>query len=290
MNQKKLSIIGDNGEVKEILAFSERVRIFYERFPRERYSVIMEIVPPGETNPFLQAVEMLRESPESLKEVMKLAPKGCFEKSAHYRCSLRDDFTKRIVGAADAFGEMNAYKDLERIQSAAFSRMLAIVCDINPDDLDGDIENDIETMKQSGTFKSNTGSIKSATPVAHQSTKEAPATVATFPRRGNNAQHKDDAFEQSASDQATTPAAKNEAPEEKDDAKIKGFFFLLEQEDANTAAEIATDCGINPSDFANYLGSDKVRLRRILKQYHRVAAGSLSKEDFVAMVNEKIGE
>lgn len=282
MNVKKLSIIGENGEVKEILAFSERVRIFYERFPRERFSVIVETIPQSATSPFLQSLNALKDAPEALKEVVKKCPSNVFQNSVHYRCSLRDDLTQRVVGSADAFGEIVAYKDLERIQSAAFSRMLAIVCDINADDLDGDIESDIQKMGEVGT------QIKSATapsPHTQPAKKEGPSTVAAFPRRS-----KEEAFEDSA-DKTESPSKGDPANTAQSSSQENlGLFFLLEDDDAKVACEIATEFSIDASLFANYLGSDKVRLRRIIKQYHRVTAGALSKEDFVALINEKIGE
>lgn len=306
MNPKKISIIGDDGQAKEILAFSERVRIFYERFPRDRYSWRSEMVPMEATNPLLAAISALNGAPEMVKDVLKMAPQGALRQTVHYRCTLRDELLNRDIGSASAFGEYGAYKDLERIESAAFSRMLALVAGINADDLDVEIQEDMaRTFAPSRTTARKEASIptqfnmaakntQSATPTGDGSQK--PTSVAVFPGR-KPAAHKADSEEQSSTiagpdafdsepgDKATEKATDPNATE----GDFRSFFFLLDEPEVDKAVALIHEYGLDASPLAAYIGSDKVKLRRILKESARVSAGSITADEFRALINEKIG-
>ncbi len=304
MNPKKISIIGDDGQAKEILALSERVRIFYERFSRDRYSWRSELVPMEATNPLLAAISALNGAPEMVKDVLKMAPQGVLRQTVHYRCTLRDELLNRDIGSASAFGEYGGYKDLERIESAAFSRMLALVAGINADDLDAEIQEDMaRTFAPSQTTARKEAAIPAQFNMAAKNMQsptgdgsQKPASVAVFPGRKPAAQKADseeqsstvagpDAFDSEPGDKTTGKATDPNATE----GDFRGFFFLLDEPEVDKAVALIHEYGLDASPLAAYIGSDKVKLRRILKESARVSAGSITADEFRALINEKIG-
>ena len=306
MNPKKISIIGDDGQTKEILAFSERVRIFYEKYPRDRYSWRNEMLPMEATNPLLAAISALNGAPEMVKDVLKMAPQGSLRQTIHYRCTLRDELLNRDIGSASAFGEYGAYKDLERIESAAFSRMLALVAGINADDLDAEIQEDMtRTFAPSQVVERKDAVIPAQFNMAAKNAQtttstgdgsQKPASVAVFPGRKPVAQKT--GSEETAGTVAG-PDAFDSAPEEKGPEKVtdpnategdfRSFFFLLDDPAVDQAVALIYEYGLDASPLAAYIGSDKVKLRRILKESARVSAGSITADEFRALINEKIG-
>lgn len=298
---KTLTIVGDDGVPKQILALSERTRMFYEKFPRERYSWRMEQVPLQESNPVLAA--LANADPAAVKDILKVAPAAAFKRTVQFRCTLRDDLLGRDLGSATAYGEYYEYKDVERIESAAFSRMIALVAGIGLDDQDELIQVDALLCA-----KENTNGGKKEPKAAEQNPNFSLAD-ANAPRAA--AKRQEAAAATSQNDQAqglqsgtdaaqtatvvATDAAGPESPVEEsttqqpkaDGQAYQSLFFLLPADLAKEAAQVAAEFELDANALASHVGSDSVKIRRILKESRKVQAGTLTREQFQAMVQEK---
>jgi len=295
---KTIEIMGFDGKPKEILTLSERTRVFYEKFPRDRFSWRMEQIPMSETNPVLAAIQ--NANPEAVKEILKSAPSSAFRKTVHFRCTLHDNVLNLDLGSASAYGEFQEYKDLERIESAAFSRMIALVAGIGVEDQD--------LLAQADAMLATQGSPKPKEDPKAQVRDGFSVTDTNKPKKETKPKKEDQAGDmetqlgESQSAEPTEapkiaaqaasvgPETGFEEPEQEQTADSpatvdESVFFLLGQE-APKAAAIAAEFGLDADRLAQYLGSDSVKLRRLDKEAKKVANGSLTREQFVAMVNE----
>ncbi|MBU2735923.1 hypothetical protein HAQ00_09340 [Acidithiobacillus caldus ATCC 51756] len=295
MSKKTITITGDDGIPKQIIALSERIQMFYEKFPRERYTWRMEQIPLQETNPVLAA--LANADPAAVKDILKVAPAAAFKRTVQFRCTLRDDLLGRDLGSATAYGEYYEYKDVERIESAAFSRMIALVAGIGMDDQDDLIQADA-LLCTKGNAKGGSQEPKAATRNPNFSLQNANAERAEKGKQQPATQPTSEPHPKAATESAATdpvvevagpesPTDGENATQEVDGQEHQSLFFLLPPDLAKEAARIAAQYDLDANALASHVGSDSVKIRRILKESKKVETGTLTREQFRAMVQEK---